>query len=126
MELRDFRYVLAVAEELHFGRAAARLHMSQPPLSQRIRDIEASLGTPLFTRTSRRVALTPAGHALADKARHILALAEEAAALAKRVGAGLAAASPWGSSTRPWTPSSPPPCPASDNKPRTWNCAFRK
>ena len=90
MELRDFRYVLAVAEELHFGRAAARLHMPQPPLSQRIRDIENALGTPLFTRTSRRVALTPAGQAMADKARHILALAEEAAALAKRVGAGLA------------------------------------
>ena len=90
MELRDFRYVLAVAEELHFGRAAARLHMSQPPLSQRIRDIEEALGTPLFTRTSRRVALTPAGQALTDKARHILALADEAAALAKRVGAGLA------------------------------------
>ncbi|HML55497.1 MAG TPA: LysR substrate-binding domain-containing protein [Solidesulfovibrio magneticus] len=90
MELRDFRYVLAVAEELHFGRAAARLHMSQPPLSQRIRDIENDLGTPLFTRTSRRVALTPAGQALADKARHILALADEAAALAQRVGEGLA------------------------------------
>ncbi len=72
MELRTLRYFTAVAEELHFGRAAARLHMSQPPLSRAIKQLEADFGTLLFVRSPTGVALTPAGSALLDEARALL------------------------------------------------------
>ncbi|WP_279358772.1 LysR family transcriptional regulator [Methylobacterium indicum] len=88
MELRHLRYFVAVAESLSFTAAAERLGVSQPPLSQQIRDLEAELGTPLLWRTSRSVALTPAGTAFLARARGILGAVEEACAEARAVGAG--------------------------------------
>lgn len=84
VELRPLRQFVAVAEELHFGRAAQRLHMTQPPLTQAIQALEAGLGARLFDRTRRRVALTPAGEALLQDARRLLAAAD---ALPERVRA---------------------------------------
>ncbi len=72
VDLRRLRYFVAVAEEGHFGRAAARLHVTTPPLSQRIRELEQTLGVELFERTSRHVALTPAGEQLLGDAREVL------------------------------------------------------
>jgi DNA-binding transcriptional LysR family regulator len=90
MEFRHLRYFLVLAEELHFGRAARRLSMSQPPLSLNIQQLEASVGTRLFTRNSKQVALTAAGKAFVPAARSLLDQAAQAAALAKDVGQGMA------------------------------------
>ena len=89
MELRHLRYFLAVAEELHFGRAAARLHMAQPPLSQQIRQLEEELGVRLLDRNTRRVELTDAGAAYLERVRAVLAEVDQAGEEARRVAAGL-------------------------------------
>ena len=90
MEFRHLRYFLVLAEELHFGRAARRLSMSQPPLSLNIQQLEASVGAQLFTRSSKQVALTAAGRAFLPAARALLAQAAQAASHARDVGQGMA------------------------------------
>lgn len=86
IELRQLRYFVAVAEELHFGRAADRLHMSQSPLSRAIRELERDIGVTLFVRTTRRVELTPAGKALLERARRALLEVDLAVDEARRAG----------------------------------------
>lgn len=88
LELRQLRYFIAVAEEMHFGKAALRLNMTQPPLSQAIQSLETLLGTALFIRTTRHTALTPAGIALLPEARRLLEQANSLRQLAQRAAAG--------------------------------------
>ncbi|WP_139383124.1 LysR family transcriptional regulator, partial [Salmonella enterica] len=88
IDLKLLRYFLAVAEELHFGRAAARLNMSQPPLSIHIKELEQQLGTLLFIRHSRSVALTHAGKVLMEESRRLLASANQALARVEQIGRG--------------------------------------
>ncbi|MEH3087010.1 MAG: LysR family transcriptional regulator [Xylophilus ampelinus] len=88
VELRVWRQFLAVAEELHFGRAAQRLHMTQPPLTQAVAQLEKALGARLFDRSRRRVALTPAGQALVPGVQDLLARAAALPGRARAAAAG--------------------------------------
>lgn len=88
VELRQIRYAVAVAEELHFGRAARRLHMTQPSLSRQIRTLEHEIGCDLFERTSRGAALTPAGAEFAAQARRTLQTVESGIRRTQDVGRG--------------------------------------
>ncbi|GAA4517388.1 LysR family transcriptional regulator [Actinoallomurus oryzae] len=86
LETRELEYFIAVADELHFGRAAVRLSIAQPALSKAIRRTEARLGVPLFVRSSRHVELTPAGKALQEHGRHALNAVSAAVRNARRAG----------------------------------------
>ncbi|MFD9888154.1 LysR family transcriptional regulator [Amycolatopsis sp. NPDC059027] len=86
LETRELEYFLAVADELHFGRAAVRLSIAQPALSKAIRRIETRLGVPLFLRSSRHVELTPAGKALQEHGRHALNAVSAAVRSARHAG----------------------------------------
>ena len=88
IELRHLRYFIAVAEELHFGHAAARLNISQPPLSQQIQILEQQIGARLFARTNRSVSLTEAGRQFLADSRQILTQVDDAAARAARLHQG--------------------------------------
>ncbi|MGL4621294.1 LysR substrate-binding domain-containing protein [Chroococcidiopsis sp.] len=88
MELRHLHYFIAVAEELHFSRAAVRLCISQPPLSQQIRDLEDELGVKLFERTKRQVQLTEAGKVFLERSYGVLAQLEQAIEATQRIGRG--------------------------------------
>lgn len=89
IETRLLIQFIAVAEELHFNRAAQRLHMAQPPLSQAIRRLEQELGVLLFERTNRSVSLTPAGINFLESAREVLRVLEEGVEKTRRVSQGI-------------------------------------
>ena len=89
MDLRDMRHFLAVAEEGHIGRAAARLHLSQPPLTRHIQALEEKIGVALFVRTPKGMTLTDAGRTLLQETPNLLALAQQALERTRLAGQGL-------------------------------------
>src|SRR6059058_4453915 len=88
LEFRELRYFVVLCEELHFGRAAARLHISQSPLSQAISQLERKLGTKLLDRSSRHVQVTDAGSVLLEHGRRLLREADEAVGATRRAAGG--------------------------------------
>jgi DNA-binding transcriptional LysR family regulator len=88
LDLRRLRYFVGVAEELHFGRAARRLNLSQPSLSIQVRALERDIGTPLLVRTQRKVELTEAGRVLLEDGRRLIAQSETAVVHARRAATG--------------------------------------
>jgi DNA-binding transcriptional LysR family regulator len=88
MELRHLKYFVAVAAELHFGRAAEKLHIAQPPLSQQIRNLEDDLGVKLFDRSRRKIQLTSAGSHFLKEAKQVLLHVEHAAEAARKIQSG--------------------------------------
>ena len=88
IELRHLRYFIAVADELHFGRAAEKLHISQPPLSQQIQALEANIGAQLFNRNNRNVSLTQAGEGFLKEARQIISRVNDASQQAAKIHRG--------------------------------------
>ncbi len=88
MELRHLRYFVTLAEELHFGKAAERLHIAQPPLSQQIRQLETELGFELFHRTKRKVELSEAGRVFLIEVQQIFRQLEQAIFLGRQVSRG--------------------------------------
>ncbi|RQT57168.1 LysR family transcriptional regulator [Burkholderia cepacia] len=90
LDLRRLRYFVVVADELHFGRAALRLRVAQPPLTRHIAALESELGVRLFERSTRAVRLTPAGAAFLEQARNVVSAAAEAEASARKLAQGIA------------------------------------
>ncbi|MCC5658152.1 LysR family transcriptional regulator [Nostoc sp. XA010] len=88
MELRHLRYFVTLAEELHFGRAAERLHIAQPPLSEQIRQLEGELGFELFYRTKRKVQLTEAGQVFLDEVQQIMRQLQQAIQVGRQTSCG--------------------------------------
>jgi DNA-binding transcriptional LysR family regulator len=118
MDLRHFRYFVAVAEELSFTRAAERLHIGQPPLSMLIKAMELEIDAKLFTRNRRKVELTPAGEVFLEKARGVLKQADDAISSAQRVARGE------GGSLRIAFSSTPPLLPAFRNAIRDYKTSY--
>ena len=101
MELRQLRYFIAVAEHLSFRRVAERLHVSQPPLSRQIANLETELGVRWLERDKHRVMLSEPGRVFLVRVREIVAKLEQAANLARGAGQGAGANLPWASAARP-------------------------